>query len=46
MVKPTLKPEPDKHDDDLKKDDVKLKEWGVLPATVAVRLHYISCLFP
>lgn len=39
MVKPTLKPEPDKHDDDLKKDDVKLKEWGVLPATVALEVN-------
>ena len=36
MVKPTLKPESEKEkkEDELKDD--KLKEWGILPATVVV----------
>ena len=35
MVKPTLKPEPEKEQKDDLKDD-KLKEWGILPAAVVV----------
>ena len=40
MVKPTLKPESEKEkkEDELKDD--KLKEWGILPATVVVSKHY------
>ncbi|XP_072045711.1 uncharacterized protein [Amphiura filiformis] len=36
MVKPTLKPEPEKEKKEVDLKDDKLKEWGVIPAVVSI----------